>query len=140
MPSFDTLIRHGRVVDGSGNPWIHADVALAGDRIAAILPPGRIDPDLAREVVDAAGHVVCPGFIDIQSHAILPLMIDGRCLSKVTQGVTTEVMGEAWTPAPVVGRNTDPLAGTLFEQRVDPVWVERAASWRRTRTSSVASR
>jgi N-acyl-D-amino-acid deacylase len=58
-------------------------------------------------------------------------MIDGRCLSKVTQGVTTEVMGEAWTPAPVVGRNTEPLAGTLFEQRVDPVWVERAASWRR---------
>lgn len=40
-------------------------------------------------------------------------------------------MGEAWTPAPVVGRNTEPLAGTLFEQRVDPVWVERAASWRR---------
>lgn len=39
MPSFDTLIRHGRVVDGSGNPWIHADVALAGDRIAAIAPP-----------------------------------------------------------------------------------------------------
>jgi N-acyl-D-amino-acid deacylase len=131
MPSFDTLIRHGRVVDGSGNPWIHADVALAGDRIAAIAPPGRIDPARAREVVDAAGHVVCPGFIDIQSHAILPLMIDGRCLSKVTQGVTTEVMGEAWTPAPVVGRNTEPLAGTLFEQRVDPVWVERAASWRR---------
>jgi len=131
MPSFDTLICHGRVVDGSGNPWIHADVALAGDRIAAIAPPGRIDPARAHEVVDAAGHVVCPGFIDIQSHAILPLMIDGRCLSKVTQGVTTEVMGEGWTPAPVVGRNTDPLAGTLFEQRVDPVWIERAASWRR---------
>jgi N-acyl-D-aspartate/D-glutamate deacylase len=131
MPTFDTLIRHGRVVDGSGNPWIHADVALAGDRVKAIAPPGRIDPAQAREVVDAAGHVVCPGFIDIQSHAILPLMIDGRCLSKVTQGVTTEIMGEAWTPAPVVGRNTEPLAGTLFEQRVDPVWVERAASWRR---------
>ncbi len=131
MPTFDTLIRHGRVVDGSGNPWIHADVALAGDRIAAIAPPNRIDPAQAREVVDAAGHIVCPGFIDIQSHAILPLMIDGRCLSKITQGVTTEIMGEAWTPAPVVGRNTEPLAGTLFEQRVDPVWVERAATWRR---------
>lgn len=131
MPTFDTLIRHGRVVDGSGNPWIHADVALAGDRVKAIAPPGRIDPAQAREVVDAGGHVVCPGFIDIQSHAILPLMIDGRCLSKVTQGVTTEIMGEAWTPAPVVGRNSEPLAGTLFEQRVDPVWVERAAGWRR---------
>jgi N-acyl-D-amino-acid deacylase len=131
MASYDTLIRHARVIDGSGNPWVHGDVAIVGDRVAAVAPPGRIAPERAREVVDANGHVVCPGFIDIQSHAILPLMIDGRCLSKVTQGVTTEIMGEAWTPAPVVGRNTEPLAGTLFEQRVDPVWVERVASWRR---------
>lgn len=131
MPSYDTLIRHARVVDGSGNPWVHGDVAIAGDRIAAVAPPGRVDPALAREVVDAPGHVVCPGFIDIQSHAILPLMTDGRCLSKITQGVTTEIMGEAWTPAPVVGRNTDPLEGTLFEGRVDPVWVERVHSWQR---------
>jgi N-acyl-D-amino-acid deacylase len=131
MSSYDTLIRHARVVDGSGNPWFHGDVAIALDRIAAVAPPGRIAPERAREVVDAAGHVVCPGFIDIQSHAILPLMTDGRCLSKITQGVTTEIMGEAWTPAPVVGRNTEPLEGTLFEGRVDPVWVERVASWRR---------
>ncbi len=131
MPNYDTLIRHARVVDGTGNPWQHADVALAGDRIAAVAPPGRIAPELARDVVDASGHVVCPGFIDIQSHAILPLMIDGRCLSKITQGVTTEVMGEGWTPSPVGGRISDPMAGTLFEGRVDPVWVERVATWRR---------
>ena len=54
-----------------------------------------------REVVDATGLVACPGFIDIQSHSIVPLMIDGRCLSKITQGVTTEIMGEGGTPAPV---------------------------------------
>lgn len=127
----DTLIRGARIVDGTGNPWRYGDVALAGDRIAAVTPPGRIDGARCREVVEADGHVVCPGFIDIQSHAILPLMVDGRCLSKITQGVTTEVMGEAWTPAPVVGRHTDPLAGTLFEHRVDPAWRERAATWRR---------
>jgi N-acyl-D-aspartate/D-glutamate deacylase len=131
MPDYDTLIRHARLVDGTGNPWRHADVALAGDRVAAIAPPGRIDPTLARDVVDAAGHVVAPGFIDLQSHAILPLMIDGRCLSKITQGVTTEVMGEAWTPAPVGGRNAEPLEGSLFEHRLDPVWYERAATWTR---------
>jgi N-acyl-D-amino-acid deacylase len=131
MASYDTLIRHARIVDGSGNPWVHGDVAISGDRVVAVVPPGRIAAEAAREVVDAAGHVVCPGFIDIQSHAILPLMIDGRCLSKITQGVTTEIMGEAWTPAPVGGRNTDPMAGTLFEQRVDPVWTERVAGWRR---------
>ena len=131
MTDVDTLIRGGRVVDGSGNPWFHGDIALVRDRVEAVTPPGRIHPGRAREVIDAAGHVVCPGFIDIQSHSVLTLMIDGRSLSKVTQGVTTEVMGEGWTPAPVVGRNTEPLAGTLFEQRVDPVWVERAAGWRR---------
>lgn len=131
MASYDTLIRHARVIDGSGNPWRYGDVAIAGDRIVAMAPPGHIDRADAREVVDAEGCVVCPGFIDIQSHAILPLMVDGRCLSKITQGVTTEVMGEAWTPAPVGGRNLDPLAGTLFEQRLDPSWRERAATWRR---------
>jgi N-acyl-D-amino-acid deacylase len=131
MPSFDTLIRGARVVDGSGNPWSYGDVAVAGDRIAAVTPPGRIPADGARDVVDATGHIVCPGFIDIQSHAILPLMRDGRCLSKITQGVTTEIMGEGWTPAPVGGRIVDPMAGTLFEGRVDPVWLERVATWKR---------
>ncbi len=106
MSSYDTLIRGARLVDGTGNPWRHADVALAGDRIAAVAPAGRIAPERASEVVEAEGHVICPGFIDIQSHAILPLMIDGRCVSKITQGVTTEIMGEAWTPAPVGGATT----------------------------------
>jgi N-acyl-D-amino-acid deacylase len=131
MPSYDTLIRGARVVDGSGNPWTYGDVALAGDRIAAVTPPGRIPAGHARDSVDASGHIVCPGFIDIQSHAILPLMIDGRCLSKITQGVTTEIMGEGWTPAPVGGRIADPMAGTLFEGRVDAVWKERIGTWHR---------
>jgi N-acyl-D-aspartate/D-glutamate deacylase len=131
MP-FDVLIRGGRVVDGSGNPWFEGDVALQGDRIAAVAPPGRIPDAQARETVDAAGMVVAPGFIDIQSHSIMPLMIDGRSLSKLTQGVTTEIMGEAWTPAPFGGRMSDPLDGALFTHRV-PAWQERARTWRRFR-------
>lgn len=131
MPEYDTLIRHARIVDGSGNPWTHGDVAISGDRIAAIAPPGAIADTQASEVVDATGLVVAPGFIDIQSHAILPLMRDGRCLSKITQGVTTEIMGEAWTPSPVGGRNTDPMAGGLFAQSLDPVWLERMQTWTR---------
>jgi N-acyl-D-aspartate/D-glutamate deacylase len=105
----DVLIRGARVVDGSGSPWFYGDVALSGERIASIAPAGSIPSESAAEVVDAEGMVVCPGFIDIQSHSIVPLMVDGRCLSKITQGITTEIMGEAWTPAPIGGRNMDEL-------------------------------
>lgn len=130
MPTFETLIRGARIVDGSGNPWFYGDIAMAAGRIAAITPPGRIDAQQALDVVDAHGLVASPGFIDIQSHAIMPLMIDGRSLGKITQGVTTEIMGEAWTPAPVVGRNQNPLDGSLFEHRIDAAWRERIPTWR----------
>ena len=131
MPNYNTLIRNARIIDGSGNPWRYGDVALIDDRIAAIAPPGSIPAENCAEVVDAAGHVVCPGFIDIQSHAILPLMVDGRCLSKITQGITTEIMGEAWTPAPVIGRNTDPMENALFILGLSDEWKERMRGWRR---------
>src|ERR671927_95863 len=105
---------------------------LTGDRIAAITPPGQIDPGNAAEVVDATGMVVCPGFIDIQSHSIVPLMIDPRCLSKITQGVTTEVMGEKWTPAPAGGRTAedDSLDFLQNYEELRP-WRERVTGWRR---------
>ncbi len=131
MSSHDVLVRGARVVDGSGSPWFRADVALRGDRVEAITAPGRIDPAACGEVVDAHDDVLCPGFIDIQSHAILSLMRDGRCLSKVTQGVTTEIMGEAWTPAPQGGLIEDPMSRTMFALEVDPVWYERMRSWTR---------
>ncbi len=126
----DILITGGRVVDGSGNPWSYADVVIVGDRIAALLPPGQFAASQAREVVDAHGLVVCPGFIDIQSHSILPLMIDGRSVSKITQGVTTEIMGEAWTPAPFGGLIHDPMANALFVLDLSS-WAERMRSWMR---------
>jgi N-acyl-D-amino-acid deacylase len=130
--NIDTLITGGRIVDGTGNPWRYGDVAIQGDRIAAIAPPGQIPPAQAREHADAHGMVVCPGFIDIQSHSILPLMRDGRSLSKITQGVTTEIMGEAWTPAPFGGQIDDPFTNALVEQDVIG-WAERARTWRRFR-------
>ena len=127
----DVLIRGAKVVDGSGNPWFFGDVALAGDRIADIAPAGSIPDEAAREVVEADGMVVCPGFIDIQSHSIVPLMVDGRCLSKITQGITTEIMGEAWTPAPIGGRNLDDLRHTPYAHLNE--WRERATGWTRFR-------
>src|SRR6185437_13943625 len=92
-------------------------------------PPGSLPADGVREVVDATGMVVCPGFIDIQSHSIIPLMVDGRCLSKITQGVTTEIMGEAWTPAPIGGKNVEELRHTPYGDLSQ--WRERATGWRR---------
>lgn len=130
MASIDTLIRNAKVVDGTGNPWFYGDVALSGDKLADIRPPGVIPLEAAAEVVDARGLVVCPGFIDIQSHSIAPLMVDGRCLSKIMQGVTTEIMGEAWTPAPYGERIEDPIGFSVYAKRL-PEWNERARSWRR---------
>ena len=65
-PSYDILIQGGTVLDGTGGPAVSADIALKGDRIAAI---GRINPGRARQVIEATGLHVCPGFIDIHTHS-----------------------------------------------------------------------
>jgi N-acyl-D-amino-acid deacylase len=130
----DVLITGGRIVDGTGNAWFYGDVALSGDRIERITPPGAIDPETANTVLDATGHVVAPGFIDIQSHSIIPFLIDGRSLSKVTQGITTEIMGEFWTPAPFGGKIRDPFGIALVHRLADDEaarWGEVVREWAR---------
>ena len=98
---FDVLIINGRVVDGSGNAWFYGDVGIRGDRIARIGPPGQLTGSGALETIDATGRVVAPGFIDIQSHSRFAFLEgDGRVVSKITQGITTEIMGEGTTNAP----------------------------------------
>ncbi len=133
MPTFDTLITGGRLIDGSGNPWRNADVAIAGGRVADVAPPGVLDPSDAAETIDAAGHVVCPGFIDIQSHSIVPFLSDRRSVSKITQGVTTEIMGEAWTPAPFGGRIASPFSESFVfsEPSLVAEWKDIAREWTR---------
>jgi len=100
--TFDTLILNGRVMDGTGGAWFLGDVAISGDRIAAIKPAGMLRSATAKRRIDATGHVIAPGFIDIQSHVRFDLLGrgDGRLVSKVTQGITTEIMGENDTNAP----------------------------------------
>jgi dihydroorotase/N-acyl-D-amino-acid deacylase len=99
----DILIKNGHVVDGTGAPWMQADVAITGDKIIYV---GRA-PIKAKRVIDAAGKVVSPGFIDMHSHSEFGLALDGRALSKITQGITTEVMGEHLSAGPVLGPAVD---------------------------------
>jgi N-acyl-D-aspartate/D-glutamate deacylase len=100
-PVYDLVIRHGRIVDGTGNPWFSGDVAIRGDRIVAL---GRIPDSQAKREIDAHGLVVAPGFIDMHSHSDFTLLEDGRAESKVRQGVTTDILGEGSSAGPYQGQ------------------------------------
>jgi N-acyl-D-amino-acid deacylase len=98
VPSdFDLMIINGEVYDGLGGEPYVADVAISGDRIAAV---GR-NLGSARETIDAAGLAVAPGFINMLSWATETLIEDGRSQSDIRQGVTLEVMGEGWSMGPL---------------------------------------
>src|SRR5215472_12565746 len=92
---YDTIISNGRIIDGTGNAWFYGDLAIRGDRIARIATPGILQDASAKQKIDARGMIVSPGFIDIQGQSRGALLQgDGRLISKITQGITTEIMGE----------------------------------------------
>ena len=95
---FDVVITNGRVVDGTGAPWFRADVGIVGDRITAL---GDLSAAEAATRIDAAGHVVAPGFIDLLGQSEFNVLVDNRVASKITQGITTEITGEGVSIAPV---------------------------------------
>ena len=88
----DTIIRNGLIYDGSGRPPVAGDVAIDGDRITHV---GGKAPGRGRKEVDAHGLAIAPGFINMLSHAEDSLLVDGRGLSDLKQGITLEVMGES---------------------------------------------
>jgi N-acyl-D-amino-acid deacylase len=94
---FDVLIKNGHIIDGSGNPWVSGDIAIRGDRIAAI---GNLGNAHAKRVIDAKGLVISPGFIDMLGQSEAALLIDNRSLSKLAQGITTEITGEGGSISP----------------------------------------
>ena len=94
---YDVIIRHGRIIDGSGNPWVSGDVAIRRDRIAAI---GNLVKAQTKKVINASGLVVSPGFIDMLGQSEYSLLIDNRALSKLSQGITSEITGEGASVAP----------------------------------------
>jgi dihydroorotase/N-acyl-D-amino-acid deacylase len=99
--SFDVVISGGRIVDGTGAPWFEGDVAIAGDRIAAI---GRLGNAKAARRIEARGLVIAPGFIDMLGQSEFAVLVDGRAASKITQGITTEITGEGSSIAPLNDR------------------------------------
>lgn len=96
--SFDVIIRGGTVYDGTGAPGRRADVALSGDRIAFV---GDLTRKRAKQVVDARGLAVAPGFINMLSWSTDSLIVDGSSQGEIRQGVTTEIMGEGWSMGPL---------------------------------------
>jgi N-acyl-D-amino-acid deacylase len=95
--AYDVIIKNGRIIDGSGNPWVSGDVAITGDRIAKV---GKLDGSSAKRVIDAHDLVVSPGFIDMLGQSEMALLIDNRSLSKLSQGITSEITGEGASVAP----------------------------------------
>jgi len=94
---YNLIIRNGHIIDGTGNPWFAADVAVSGDRLAAI---GDLREAHAQREIDAKGRIVAPGFIDMLGQSEVSLLLDNRSLSKLSQGITTEITGEGFSIAP----------------------------------------
>jgi N-acyl-D-amino-acid deacylase len=98
LPSYDLIIEHGRVIDGTGAPWFAADVGIRAGRVAAI---GQLHEATANRRINAAGRVVAPGFIDMLGQSELTMLVNPHVPSKIFQGITTEITGEGESVAPV---------------------------------------
>lgn len=96
---YDLILRHGRVMDGTGAPGYNADVATVGERIVAM---GRALEDAAAREIDVTGLVVAPGFVDLHSHSDVTLLVNPRAESAVRQGITSQLVGHCgFSAAPV---------------------------------------
>lgn len=117
---YDIILRHGRVIDGTGSPARMADVAIQGDRIAAV---GDLSRDRAAREVNVRGLSVAPGFINVLSWANESLIEDGRSLSDLRQGVTLEILGEGESMGPL----NDSMRREVLDQqgaiRYDVPWT-----------------
>ena len=118
--NYDILIRNGHIIDGTGNPWYAADVAITGDRIAAI---GNLRDAHAKREIDAQGRIVSPGFIDMLGQSELALLLDDRALSKLSQGITTEITGEGGSIAPQNEKTLAPLKPELEHYKFTLDWT-----------------
>jgi len=125
---YDIIIRNGQIIDGTGNPWYAADVAIQGDRIAAI---GNLSDAHAKKEIDAKGQIVSPGFIDMLGQSESALLLDNRSLSKLSQGITSEITGEGGSIAPQNEKTLAPLKPFLDQFKFTVDWTTLDGYFRR---------
>jgi N-acyl-D-amino-acid deacylase len=125
---YDLIIRNGHIIDGTGNPWYAADVAVRGDRIAAI---GDLRESHALREIDAKSRVVTPGFIDMLGQSEVSLLLDNRSLSKLSQGITTEITGEGGSIAPQNEKTIAPQQPFLDQYKLKVDWTTLDGYFRR---------
>jgi N-acyl-D-amino-acid deacylase len=116
---FDVVIKGGTVYDGTGDKPRVIDVAIRGDRIAAL---GNFSADQAKTVIDAKGLAVAPGFINMLSWSTESLIEDGRSQSEIREGVTTEIMGEGNSMGPLNDRMKDRMRQEQGDIKYDIKW------------------
>jgi len=134
-PVFDTVIEHGRVVDGTGSPWVQADVGIRAGRIAAI---GSLADMPARRRIEARGLVVAPGFIDMLGQSELTLLVNPHVPSKLYQGITTEITGEGDSVAPLDERARATYTERLARYGIRPDWTRFADYFARLERQGIA--
>ncbi len=135
---YDLIIQDGKVVNGTGNPWFKADVAISNGKIARI---GKLSGVSADESIDAENLIVAPGFIDIHSHADFTLLANPKAESLVRQGVTSVVIGNCGhTPYPVKEDRKEDLKRIIIGYRpeVEIDWVSLDGYLRRLEKQGVA--
>ncbi len=130
--AFDTLIKHGTIIDGTGKLRYDADLGITGGRIAAISKLEKVE---AGQVIDASGLVVSPGFIDMHSHSDVTLLDDPCGDSKAHQGVTTEVSGNCgYSPFPIGKAGSEGATDPDMASRYPWVWSD-LDGWAKTMES-----
>lgn len=126
--TFDVLIKNGKILDGTGNPWYWSDIGIRGDRIVAI---GKLGNATAKKTIDAAGKTVAPGFIDTLGQSEIALLIDSRALSKLSQGITTEITGEGGSIAPQNEKTISSARPFLEQYKLTIDWTTLDGYFRR---------
>jgi len=118
--SYDTIIRNGQILDGSGNSSYIGDIAINADTIAAI---GDLKNAKGLTEIDATGMAVAPGFINMLSWATESLIEDGRSMSDIKQGVTLEVFGEGWSMGPLNDNMKAEMGKDQGDIKYDVTWT-----------------